>query len=207
MGIPEEKQQSVFERFVKLDDFRQGTGLGLSICKMIVERLGGQIGVRSKVGAGSTFWFTLPLRKETPVAGALFQEKEKSFRSLAPDEALPGQYTVLVAEDVLENYLLLQAILKKQYRLVYATNGREAVELFHEFQPDLILMDIKMPEMNGFEAVKKIRETAPDLPVIALTAFAYEKEKQEAMDCQFTDYLVKPVDIPLLKQKLKFYLK
>lgn len=207
VGIPEEKQQSVFERFVKLDDFRQGTGLGLSICKMIVERLGGRIGVRSKVGAGSTFWFTLPLRKETPVAGALFREKEKSLRPLMSDEALPGQYTILVAEDVLENYLLLQAILKKQYRLVYATNGREAVELFNEFRPDLILMDIKMPEMNGFEAVNKIRETAPDLPIIALTAFAYEKEKEEAMECRFTDYLVKPVDIPLLKQKLKFYLK
>lgn len=203
-GIPKEKLDKVFERFVKLDDFQQGTGLGLSICRMIIEKLGGKIGVRSQEGAGSTFWFTLPLKRleEAPIV------QEKIVTSpIPPERALPGQYSILIAEDVLENYLLLQAILKKQYHLLYAANGREAVELYHRYNPDLILMDIKMPEMNGFEAVQEIRKTSKDIPIIALTAFAYEKEKQEAMDLDFTDYLVKPVDIPLLKQKIKYYLK
>lgn len=207
IGIPKNKQQSVFDRFVKLNDFKQGTGLGLSICKMIIEKLGGEIGVRSQEGAGSTFWFTLPLQTQKKQPEQIPMEKKTPLSPVLPEKALPGQYTLLIAEDVLENYLLLQAILKKQYHLVYATNGREAVELCATCRPDLILMDIKMPEMNGFEAVKEIRKTAPDLPIIALSAFAYEKEKQEAMACRFTDYLVKPVDIPLLKQKLKFYLK
>lgn len=86
--------------------------------------------------------------------------------------ALPGQYTILVAEDVLENYLLLQAVLKQQYRLIYAENGEVAVQLFKTYKPDLILMDIKMPVMDGFEATCEIRKLSPDIPVLALTAFA-----------------------------------
>ncbi|WP_234367788.1 PAS domain-containing hybrid sensor histidine kinase/response regulator [Parabacteroides pacaensis] len=202
-GIPREKQQSIFNRFVKLDNFKQGTGLGLAICKMIIEKLGGEIGVKSQVGMGSTFWFTLPLQEQETTA--ILKEKDTSS-PIVPEDALPGQYTVLIAEDVLENYLLLQAILKKQYRLLHAINGQKAVELYHQYQPDLILMDIKMPVMNGFEAVAEIRKVSKEIPIIALTAFAYETEKKEAMNADFTDYLVKPVDIPLLKQKLKYYL-
>lgn len=208
IGIDEEMQQSIFDRFVKLNDFKQGTGLGLSICKMIIEKLGGSIGVTSKRGSGSTFWVTLPLNKEEEV-GAVDSTNPMGFNMLpvVPESGvLPGQFTVLIAEDVLENYLLLQAILKKKYRLLYATNGRQAVDLFKEHKPDIILMDIKMPLLDGFDAAREIREICTDIPIIALSAFAYEKEKEKAMECNFTDYLVKPVDIPLLKQKLKYYL-
>lgn len=204
VGIPIDKQATVFERFVKLDDFRQGTGLGLTICKMIIEKLGGQIGVRSKVGAGSTFWFTLPRDTSEEV------EAENAEKLLLPiaeiPDALPGQFTILIAEDVLENYLLLQAVLKKQYRLIYANDGRRAVELYKSYGPDLILMDIKMPVMDGFEATEEIRKLSSDIPILALTAFAFEKEKEKARACNFTDYLVKPVDILLLKHKIKYYL-
>lgn len=201
-GIPDNQQSSIFERFVKLDDFRQGTGLGLAICKMIVERLGGEIGVKSKVGRGSTFWFTLPIGKPLEVQKPFPDEEALSI----VEPALPGQYTLLVAEDVYENYMLLQAVLKKEYRLIYASNGVDAVNLYHRHQPDLILMDLKMPEMDGFEATLKIREYSVSIPILALTAFAFDSDKEKARACSFTDYLVKPVDILLLKYKIRYYL-
>lgn len=203
IGIDKEKQASVFERFVKLDDFRQGTGLGLSICKMIIEKLGGEIGLRSELGKGATFWFTLPL--------AVPEESEKKEAGneipmeIIPD-ALPGQYTILIAEDVLENYLLLQAVLKQHYRLIYAENGQIAVQQFKDYKPDIVLMDIKMPVMDGYAATCKIRELSSDVPILALSAFAFDEEKEKAKCCRFNDYLVKPVDIPLLKYKIKYYL-
>lgn len=203
IGIAKEKQASVFDRFVKLDDFRQGTGLGLSICKMIIEKLGGEIGLRSELGKGSTFWFTLPIADSA--APALNEKDDKVPTEIIPD-ALPGQFTILVAEDVLENYLLLQAVLKQQYRLIYAENGEVAVQRFKIYKPDLILMDLKMPVMDGFAATCDIRKLSPDVPILALSAFAFDKEKEKAKDCQFDDYLVKPVDIPLLKYKIKYYL-
>ena len=203
IGIAKEKQLSVFDRFVKLDDFSQGTGLGLSICKMIIEKLGGEIGVKSVLGKGSTFWFTLPLANSATPAPQV--QDDEIPTEIVPD-ALPGQYTILVAEDVLENYLLLQAVLKQQYRLIYAENGEIAVQLFKAYKPDLILMDIKMPVMDGFEATCNLRMLSPDVPILALTAFAFDKEKEKAKDCRFDDYLVKPVDIPLLKYKIKYYL-
>ena len=204
VGIPPEKQAAIFDRFVKLDDFRQGTGLGLTICKMIIEKLGGEIGVSSRVGAGSTFWFTLPVETSEEATA----EETEEIPPVLPEisEALPGQFTILIAEDVLENYLLLQAVLKKQYRLVYAPDGRQAVDLYKTYAPDLILMDIKMPVMDGFEATEEIRKLSSDVPILALTAFAFEKEKEMARARHFTDYLVKPVDILLLKHKIKYYL-
>lgn len=204
VGIPPEKQAAIFDRFVKLDDFRQGTGLGLTICKMIIEKLGGEIGVSSRVGAGSTFWFTLPVETSEEATAEETEETPPVLPEIS--EALPGQFTLLIAEDVLENYLLLQAVLKKQYRLVYAPDGRQAVDLYKTYAPDLILMDIKMPVMDGFEATEEIRKLSSDVPILALTAFAFEKEKEMARARHFTDYLVKPVDILLLKHKIKYYL-
>lgn len=203
VGIDKEKQTSVFERFVKLDDFRQGTGLGLSICKMIIEKLGGEIGLRSELGKGSTFWFTLPL--VVPEESEKKEAGNEIPMEIIPD-ALPGQYTILIAEDVLENYLLLQAVLKQHYRLIYAENGQIAVQQFKDYKPDIILMDIKMPVMDGYAATCKIRELSSDVPVLALSAFAFDEEKEKAKCCRFNDYLVKPVDIPLLKYKIKYYL-
>ena len=205
VGIDSDKLSTVFERFVKLDSFRQGTGLGLSICKMIVEKLGGEIGVESEPGKGSTFWFTLPIDNEEEKLDTEGNE-DIVFAKDAVLDALPGQYTILIAEDVLENYLLLQAILKGKYRLLHAVDGKQAVEMFRKYNPDIILMDIKMPVMDGYAATKEIRALSARVPILALTAFAFKQEKEQAMEYDFTDYLTKPVDIPMLKHKIKYYL-
>lgn len=115
--------------------------------------------------------------------------------------------TLLIAEDVRENYFLLKVLLGKQYRIIHATNGEEVIQLYTQHHPDLILMDIKMPVMDGFEATRQIRKMSTKIPIIALTAFAFEEDKEIARNCLMTDYLVKPIEISLLRKTLDKYLK
>lgn len=198
IGIAEENRSRIFERFIKINDFKQGTGLGLTISKMIIENLGGNIGVESVQDKGSTFWFTLPFED-----GAEEPEmpEEKEYTAVPTLEHTSSEKKkVLIAEDVPENYFLLQTLFGKQYQLYHAWNGDEAVEMFHEHEPDLILMDLRMPVMDGFEATRIIRQSSETIPIIALTAFAFEREKQIARECRFTEYVVKPVDINKLRE-------
>lgn len=204
IGISEEYKKTIFERFVKVNDFIQGTGLGLAICKTIVETLKGKIGFTSELGSGTTFWFTLPLEKER--VDLTEEEPEKGLTG-KQNNPVKNKYTLLIAEDVEANYHLLEVLLKKQYNLLHACNGKEAVTLFGQHDPDLILMDLKMPEMDGFEATRKIRQQSESVPVIALSAFAFEKDKQFAKECKFNDYLVKPLNINQLRNLLDCYLK
>lgn len=199
IGISPENQRRIFERFIKIDSFQQGTGLGLTINKTIIESLGGTIGVDSTQGSGSTFWFTLPLGNED-------EKMERSeITSAEPQESASPEKThsILIAEDVYENYYLLETILGKKYQLFHAENGQEAIELFEKYNPDLILMDIKMPIMDGFEATKVIRGKSTQTPIIALTAFAFERDKEQARQCNFTDYVVKPVNIHELRKLIQ----
>lgn len=114
---------------------------------------------------------------------------------------------ILVAEDVDSNFLLLKAILKGTYNLIRAKDGAEAVELFHKQNPDLILMDIKMPIMDGLEATRKIREENTDITIIALTAFAFEADKIEAFKAGCNDFLTKPISAPLLREMIGKYIR
>lgn len=210
IGIPEEYRNLIFERFVKVNDFRQGTGLGLSISKMIIESLGGRIGVDSEIGKGSTFWFTLPLEKENKIenlAETHVSAPRVEKATVSEVAVLSTKKSILIAEDVTENYLLLKTLLGKNYHLYHAWNGQEAVDLYKKYQPDLILMDMKMPVMNGFEATREIRKLSLHVPIIALTAFAFETEKQEAIACGINDYVVKPVEITSFRQLIMRFLQ
>ncbi|MCB6972365.1 MULTISPECIES: response regulator [Butyricimonas] len=111
--------------------------------------------------------------------------------------------TILVAEDNESNFLLVFTVLKKDYSIIRAHNGVEAIDKFKSESPDIILMDIKMPEMDGLTATRKIREYDTRIPIIALSAFAFETDKQEAISAGCNDYITKPVDFNLLRATLK----
>ena len=193
-GIPEDKQEAVFGRFVKLNNFAQGTGLGLSICRTLVEHMGGEIGLNSKPGAGSTFWFTLPY---TP---AIHIEQQETRTE--PIKMKQQKITILIAEDHESNYRLIESILRKDYNLIHAWNGEEAVSLFKETAPQLILMDINMPVMDGYEATQEIRKLSTRVPIIAVTAFAYASDEQKVMENGFDAYMAKPINANQLKKQI-----
>lgn len=113
------------------------------------------------------------------------------------------KHTILVAEDIDSNFALVDIILRKDFKVVRAYNGAEAVQLFKDLHPSLILMDIQMPEMNGLEATKIIRVMDEKIPIIALTAFAFQTDKMEFMDAGGSDYVVKPIDPMQLRAQIK----
>lgn len=187
IGIPEEYVESIFDRFIKVDEFRQGSGLGLSISKMVIEKMGGRIGVNTSYKNGSSFWFSIPTGM--PLSNQITAKKK----------------TILVAEDIEENFHLLNVLFSKQYDIYHAYTGIEAVNLFKTYHPDIILMDLKMPEMDGFTATRLIRELSDTVPIIALTAFNQASDRQMANDCHFNDYILKPIDISLLRKIVTTY--
>ena len=235
-GIEPEKIERVFERFAKLNNYAQGTGLGLSICKTIVERLGGEISVSSVVGKGTTFTFTLPYESgdreeqegnatnangnpsdtaamgtfaETSVqdaSGSVSGNTEEGCSEGSSADASPSQQTILIAEDEDSNFDLLKAILGRKYRLIRARDGMEAVMSYDEAKPDLILMDIKMPNLDGLEATKIIRELSTTVPIIAQSAYAYQQDQIAAMDVGCNDFIAKPISQAKLKDMINKWL-
>ena len=225
-GIPKEKQGLVFERFEKLNEYAQGTGLGLSICKSIVERLGGKITVNSEFGVGTTFNFTLPyniIKKAADTTeGMQFSLSSQSSQlsqssqpsdlteqpsNETPQEQIPEkQACILIAEDTDSNYDLLNAILGKNYRLVHAHDGMEAVIMYDEVKPDLILMDIKMPNLDGLEATKIIRELSATVPIVVQSAYAYPQDQKAAKEAGCSDFISKPIVQSELKKMLNKWL-
>lgn len=199
-GIPEEKLPQIFTRFEKLNDFVQGTGLGLSICQSIVGRLGGHIKVSSEVGVGSTFALYLPY-KEIP--------KEVAARKLVSkkDAVSDTQKKILIVEDIESNFSQLNILLKKEYTILWVRNGLEAVNSFIREKPDLILMDIRMPVMNGIQATEKIRTISLTVPIIAVTAYSFYTEQQEAIQAGCNAVISKPYSFEKLKETIEMYLK
>lgn len=197
LGISKEGQERIFQRFAKLNDFVQGTGLGLSICKSIIEKMNGRIGVESKgEGKGSTFWFTIPylpatIKKEVEVV-------EKPKESIEREKV-----TLLIAEDNESNYMLFESILSSHYKLIHAWDGVEAVELFNEHNPQLVIMDINMPRMDGYEATREIRKKSTTVPIIAVTAYAFASDKERIMENGFNSYVSKPINAKKLDEELK----
>ena len=195
-GIPKDKQQNIFGRFVKLNSFAQGTGLGLSICKTLMDHMGGRIGVESEEGKGSTFWFTLPYKP------AVKEDKKQMPKDIQPVSIERNKLTILVAEDNASNYKLFESILKYDYHLIHAWDGMEAVEMFRRHNPQIVLMDINMPVMDGYEATREIRKYSAKIPIIAVTAFAYASDEQKVMESGFDGYMPKPINAKLLKAQL-----
>ncbi len=210
IGVPKHKQEKLFETFSQVDSSTTrkygGTGLGLSICKSLIELMGGTIGVRSESGTGSTFWFDLPFEiasqaERQAVEGA--QQNEQRFSG-----------RVLVAEDNEINQLYIATLLKQLgCECTTVGNGQEAVELLREKPFDLILMDCQMPEMDGFQATRAIRETESDgtdsqrIPIVALTANAIKGDRERCLDAGMDDYLSKPVLVEEVSAVLSRYLK
>ncbi|WP_455585857.1 PAS domain-containing protein [Bacteroides sp.] len=190
VGIPEKLQSQVFGRFQKLNDFAQGTGLGLAISKAIVEGAGGKIGLFSELGAGSTFWAWVPCeihKQECSEQSDLFSKQQTTL-----DETDEKDIRVLVAEDNDSNYSLVWHMLK-DYNLTRAVNGIEAVEKVRNEKFDIVLMDLKMPIMGGLEATRKIREFNKEIPIVALTANAFDSDRTNALEAGCNAFLAKPV--------------
>lgn len=193
IGISEEDQEKIFERFAKLNSFVLGTGLGLSICQTIVKKMGGRIGTESEGrNKGSNFWFTVPYQPG--------EEKEPVVEVPVPQAVIRQDFIILIAEDNESNYLLFKNILSGEYRLLHAWDGVEAVELHKEHRPNIVIMDINMPNMNGYEVTREIRKISEKVPIIAVTAYA--SDEACIMESGFNGYVSKPIDAHKLKNEI-----
>ncbi len=202
IGIQLDMQEKIFNRFrqVETTDKRNygGSGLGLSISKAYVEMLGGEMKLTSQLGKGSVFSFTIPYRKK--VKKTQFDTSVIEPKSI---KSAPGK-TMLIAEDEDSNYMLLKEILSGSgFNIIRALNGIEAVNICKsEPKIDIVLMDIKMPGMDGYEATELIKEINPDLPIIAQSAYVTEADKTKALSSGCSDFISKPINKKLLLSKI-----
>jgi signal transduction histidine kinase/ligand-binding sensor domain-containing protein len=206
IGLSEIDQKKIFNRFTKLEDDRRklyrGAGLGLAICKNIAELLDGEIWVTSKINLGSQFYFKIPFHKfsETNTDNNKSETSIKTY-------SWPNK-SILVAEDEESNFRYIEMLLSQtNVNLLHAKNGNEAIDLFLNNKLDLILMDIKMPELDGLEAVKEIRKTDTNIPIIAQTAFAMENDEIQSIEAGCSNYISKPIRKEKLLQLMKRYLE
>jgi signal transduction histidine kinase len=196
IGVSPDKQKRIFERFVQADDSLSrhfgGSGLGLSICKGFVDLLGGKIWVDSSLGKGAKFYFTLP---DVNLSGKTV-EKPANKGITASDRNWEDK-TILIVEDDQINYQLLEVVLKRtRVKLLHAVTGMDAVRFCREQQKiDLVLMDVQLPGMNGFEAIKLIKENQPDIPIIVQTANSMNEEKSRADEAGCQGFMTKPISL------------
>ncbi|MBL7112768.1 MAG: response regulator [Bacteroidales bacterium] len=207
-GIPEEKQDFIFERFRQGSESMtrnyEGAGLGLSIAKAYVEMLGGKIWLESELGKGSAFYFTIPYNAETEP-----EIVNKDISSGIGADSQIKNLKILIAEDDESSEFFLSTALKMYIKeLFQARNGVEAVEACRNNPDiDLVLMDIRMPDMNGYEATRQIRQFNKDVVIIAQTAYGLLGDKEKAIEAGCNEYISKPIDIDLLKALIRKYFK
>ena len=204
IGIPNNKIRLIFDRFgqVNQESSQQpsGTGLGLPISKSLVNLMGGEMWVESVVGEGSCFYFTLPLVVEEPVEDTWVMISNKSYNWSGKN--------ILVAEDEELNWFFIREMLRQTGAIIHrARNGHEVVELTRDLVPDAILMDIKMPEMSGIEAARKIRTFNDQVPIIAQTAFVMAEEKEESLLAGCNHFVTKPLDRTTIMELIDSYFK
>jgi CheY-like chemotaxis protein len=198
-GMPSDSIAKLFKPFVQLDSSISrkygGTGLGLAICKRLVEHMGGKIGVKSKLGVGSTFWFDLPLKIPSGLIGA------ESIRKIEKNKNL--QYDILLADDSQINQFVIKTMLEKLGHTVeLASNGQEAIEACKKKLPNLCFMDLRMPIMDGIEATRYIISEIADIPIVALTANSSDEERIECRKAGMISIASKPVTTTILKNLL-----
>jgi CheY-like chemotaxis protein len=206
IGVPAEMQTKIFERFRQVETNMaskyEGAGLGLSISKAFVELLGGTIWLESEPNKGSTFYFTIPLIN--PLEKSLSADERISENLLK----IEGKKTFLIAEDDEPSFLYLSDLIENDSIIIKrAYNGKDVISQVAEHpEIDIILMDIKMPEMDGYQAIKIVKAMRPELPVIAQTAFVMMNDKKKALSSGFDDYLSKPIQVEELNLIFAKYL-
>jgi PAS domain S-box-containing protein len=200
VGIPADQTEIIFEQFrqgsISLTRAYEGAGLGLSISKAFVEMLGGTIWVETKLGQGSVFYFRIPYSKQSHNPVHFEEGKENTPTS--------NVITILIAEDDVNSLMFLRTLLELDgLKILEAANGQEAVESVKDHpEISLVLIDMKMPIMNGFEATRLIKQIRPKLPVIAQTAYAFAKDQDEALQAGCDDYISKPIKKQALMDKI-----
>lgn len=207
IGIPKAFQENIFKRFSKINakgiSANEGLGLGLAISKAYVDMVGGQINFTSQEGVGSTFFVSIPL------CFALEKKSEEAIVSqIKATTSLGEEEVILVAEDDNINFLLIENILKNyNFRIIRAKDGLEAIEFCKTNQEiDLVLMDIKMPNLDGYEAFIEIRKFNPTIPIIAQTSYSFEEELEKIKKLGFNDFISKPIQKQKLFELIKVYM-
>lgn len=209
-GISPEDLPTIFETYVSKDaeTMQNGYGLGLPLSKIIIEKMGGTISVSSELGKGSTFTFILPF--EGTIGGlqknSRITTNSRTIRVSTKTNS-DDMKLILVAEDEDSNFELVRIVLAKRYRLIRAKNGIEAVTFSEDEKPDLILMDIRMPDMNGLDATRIIKEVNHDVPIIALSAYAFDENIREAKNAGCDGFLAKPFRVEDLIEVVSKYIK
>jgi PAS domain S-box-containing protein len=205
IGISTEFHTKIFDRFYQIENSisrqYEGTGIGLSICKSYVELLGGKIWLTSEKDNGSVFYFRIPFKQ--------VNLKENLETIIDPIRLIARKKTILVAEDDDKNHSLINMMLSRyELNILHAYDGSEAVEMARQHPViDLVLMDIKMPVMDGYEATRQIKKLRPDLPIIAQTAYALEGDIEKTIAAGCNEYLSKPLNKALLINCLNKFLK
>lgn len=209
-GISAEDLPTIFNTYVSkdADTMQNGYGLGLPLSKIIIEKMGGTISVSSELGKGSTFTFILPF--EGTIGGlqknSRITTNSRTIRVSTKTNS-DDMKLILVAEDEDSNFELVRIVLAKRYRLIRAKNGIEAVTFSEDEKPDLILMDIRMPDMNGLDATRIIKEVNHDVPIIALSAYAFDENIREAKNAGCDGFLAKPFRVEDLIEVVSKYIK
>lgn len=204
LGIPADKQEFIFERFSQLnlrpDKLIGGTGLGLAITKGLVELLGGKIWLESELGKGTTFNFSLPYQKTASKHPEITSIVEKSIFTF-PDKK------ILVVEDDIYNAAYIKEVLTETgINIIHTQFGNQAVQIALTQSPDIIIMDIQLPDITGYEAVRQIKEYNPAAKIIAQTAYAFDEDRRQAINAGCIDYISKPLNRDLLLEKIKIHL-
>ena len=220
IGITPENLQRLFQPFVQVDSSLtrqyEGTGLGLTLVQKLTDLHGGSVQVESRFGEGSSFTINLPCKQneiaklENIQLEARFFTPEKAEKADLSLEMTTPQGTILLAEDNMSNVLLISEYLESLgYKIVVAHDGLEAIEKAETSNPDIILMDIQMPGLNGLDAIARLRSSVEfvTIPIIALTALAMPGDRERCLLAGATEYMSKPVSLKSLKQMIETFLQ